>query len=126
MNTTILLVEDEPNDAFFFQHCVTRAGISNPVFVARDGREAIDYLLGAAPFADRENHPLPWLMVLDLKLPRATGFEVLEHVRRQPGLRNLIILVLTSSSSQADIERAYELGVNAYLVKPSDSRQLAD
>ena len=126
MQTLILLVEDEPNDAFFFQHCVKRAGIPNPVVVAHDGREALDYLEGADPFHDREKHPLPWLVMLDLKLPRITGFEVLERIRQLPALRKLIVVVLTSSSSQIDIERAYELGANAYLVKPSESAELAE
>jgi two-component system response regulator len=126
MQTLILLVEDEPNDAFFFQHCVKRAGIPNPVVVAHDGREALDYLEGVDRFHDREKHPLPWLVMLDLKLPRLTGFEVLERIRQQPALRRLIVVVLTSSSSQVDIERAYELGANAYLVKPSESAELAD
>jgi two-component system response regulator len=125
MTPTILLVEDEPNDAFFFEHSVKRAGLLTPVVVARDGREALDYLEGADPYRDREKHPLPWLVVLDLKLPRADGFEVLEQIRRNPKLRRLIVLVLTSSSSQVDIERAYDLGANAYLVKPSDSHELA-
>jgi len=118
-------VEDEPNDAFFFKHCVKRAGITNPVVVARDGREALDYLEGAEEYADRAKYPLPWLVVLDLKLPRATGFEVLQQIRQQPELRKLIVVVLTSSSSNSDIEKAYELGANAYLVKPSDTHELA-
>jgi CheY-like chemotaxis protein len=126
MSNMILLVEDEPNDAFFFEHCARKVGVSNPVLIVRDGREALDYLEGAHQFADREKYPLPWLVVLDLKLPRATGFEVLEQIRGQPGTRKLIVLVLTSSSSDADIQRAYDLGANAYLVKPSDPRQLAN
>jgi CheY-like chemotaxis protein len=125
MSKTILLVEDEPNDAFFFEHCARKVGVDNPVIIARDGREALDYLEGAHQFADREKYPLPWLVVLDLKLPRATGFEVLEHIRRGPMAQKLIVLVLTSSSSDSDIQRAYDLGANAYLVKPSDPRQLA-
>jgi CheY-like chemotaxis protein len=121
----ILLVEDEPNDAFFFEHCLKQAGIENGLRVARDGTEALEYLQGAGPFADRNSYPFPSLVVLDLKLPRATGFEVLEQIRREPELRRLIVVVLTSSSSDKDIARSYELGANAYLVKPSDSRRLA-
>jgi CheY-like chemotaxis protein len=125
MRYTILLVEDEPNDAFFFQHCVRKAGLSTPVLVARDGQEALDYLDRADNYVDDKEHPLPWLVVLDLKLPRATGFEVLEHIGRDPKLRGFVVVVLTSSSSDTDIERAYALGAKAYLVKPSDSRHLA-
>jgi len=120
----ILLVEDEPNDAFFFEHCLREAGIVNRLRVVRDGLAALDYLKGIGQFADRETHPLPCLVVLDLKLPRATGFEVLEQMRLEPGLRRMIVLVLTSSSSDRDIVKCYDLGANAYLVKPSDSRQL--
>ena len=123
---TILLVEDEPHDAFFFGHMMTKAGIANPLQVATDGRQALDYLEGAGQFADRAAFPLPGLVVLDLKLPRATGFEVLEQIRRQPELRQLIVVMLTSSASDDDIAKAYELGANAYLVKPSKIDQLEE
>jgi DNA-binding response OmpR family regulator len=125
VDNLILLVEDEPNDAFFFEYSLREAGIVNRLRVIRDGFEAIDYLKGVGKFADRETHPLPCLVVLDLKLPRATGFEVLEQMRLEPGLRRMIVLVLTSSSSDSDIVKSYDLGANAYLVKPSDSRELA-
>ncbi len=125
MSRTILLVEDEPNDAFFFEHSVKKAGISSSVLIAKDGREALDLLAAAETFADHERYPLPWLIVLDLKLPRATGFEVLEQIRQEPKLSKFIVVVLTSSSNHEDIARAYALGAKAYLVKPSDSRQLA-
>jgi CheY-like chemotaxis protein len=121
----ILLVEDEANDVFFFKHCLRRAGIDKPLLVAQDGLEALDYLRGSGQFADREKFPFPCLVVLDLKLPRATGFEVLEQMRCDPDLRRLIVVVLTSSASDQDIVKSYDLGANAYLVKPSDSRQLA-
>src|SRR5689334_22538009 len=106
-NDVILLVEDEPNDAFFFEHCLRQANIPNPLRVAKDGLEALDYLNGAGKFADRDKHPLPCLVVMDLKLPRATGFEVLAQMRREPRLRRLIVLVLTSSSSDHDIVKSY-------------------
>ena len=125
MDNLILLVEDEPNDAFFFEYSLREAGIVNRLRVIRDGFEAIDYLKGVGKFADRETHPLPCLVVLDLKLPRATGFEVLEQMRLEPGLRRMIVIVLTSSSSDRDIVKSYDLGANAFIVKPSDSQQLA-
>jgi CheY-like chemotaxis protein len=124
VDNLILLVEDEPNDAFFFEHSLREAGIVNRLQVIRDGSEAIEYLKGIGKFADRETHPLPSMVVLDLKLPRATGFEVLEQMRLEPGLRRMIVLVLTSSSNDQDIVKSYDLGANAYLVKPSDSREL--
>jgi len=124
VDNLILLVEDEPNDAFFFEHCLREAGIVNRLRVAKDGLEALDYLKGIGKFADRETHPLPCLVVLDLKLPRATGFEVLEQMRLEPVLRRMIVLVLTSSSSDRDIVKSYDLGANAYLVKPADWREL--
>lgn len=125
LDQAILLVEDEPNDAFFFEHSLKHAGVENLLRVVRDGVEALEYLQGAGKFADREKFPLPSLVLLDLKLPRATGFEVLEYMRDHPELRRLIVVVLTSSSSHRDIIKSYDLGANAYLVKPSDSRQLA-
>lgn len=123
---TILLVEDEPNDVIFFEHMIKKAAIANPLQITRDGVEALNYLKGTDKFADREIYPLPCLIILDLKLPRATGFEVLKYIREHPVLRRLIAVVLTSSASEEDIAKAYELGANAYLVKPSNSTQLAD
>jgi CheY-like chemotaxis protein len=114
----ILLVEDEPDSVFFFKHVAEKVGLTNPLRVAKDGRGALDYLEGAGECADRQKHPLPGLVILDLKLPRVTGFEVLEQIRQRPETRHLIVLILTSSASDADIAKAYGLGANAYLVKP--------
>jgi two-component system response regulator len=124
--TTVLLVEDDPNDAFFFENVWKKAGILNPLRVAKDGQEALDYLEGAGEFADRDKYPLPSLTILDLKLPRVMGIQVLKRIREQPALRKLIVIVLTSSVSDADISQVYELGANAYLVKPSEMDGLAD
>lgn len=115
---TLLLVEDEPNSVFFFEHAMQKNGMTHPLQVAGDGQEAIDYLAGTGKFSDREKFPVPGLVILDLKLPRATGFEVLQKIREQPRTRTLIVLMLTSSASQADVAKAYALGANAYLVKP--------
>jgi two-component system response regulator len=126
MNATpILLIEDGEDDVFFFQHAVKKAGIANPLQVAKDGQEALDYLAGTGKFADFEKYPPPTLIFLDLKLPRVMGFEVLRRIREQPEWRKLIVLVLTSSASDADMAKAYELGANAYLVKPPESGRLA-
>ena len=126
MTSTILLVEDEATDAFFFERAMKKAGVANPLRVATDGQQALDYLEGRGKFADRETYPLPCLIVLDLKMPGTTGFEVLERIRGQPDLRKLVVVVLTSSVSDDDIAKAYELGANAYLVKPPDSAELVN
>ena len=115
----ILLAEDDPNDVLLVQRALQRNHVANPLQVVRDGEEALAYLSGAGTFADRERHPLPVLMLMDLKMPRKSGLEVLEWVRRQPGLKRLPIIVLTSSNQSPDINRAYELGANSYLVKPA-------
>jgi CheY-like chemotaxis protein len=122
----ILLAEDDPNDVLLIQRAFQRNHVANPVQVVRDGEEALAYLSGQAPFADRERHPLPVLMLMDLKMPRKSGLEVLEWVRQQPGLKRLPIIVLTSSNQSPDINRAYELGANSYLVKPAGFDSLLD
>ena len=122
----ILLAEDDANDVLLIQRAFQRNLVSNPVQVVRDGNEAVAYLSGQAPFADRERHPLPVLMLMDLKMPRKSGLEVLEWVRQQPGLKRLPIIVLTSSNQSPDINRAYELGANSYLVKPAGFDSLLD
>ena len=122
----ILLAEDDANDVLLIQRAFLRNLVANPVQVVRDGDEAVAYLSGQAPFADRERHPLPVLMLMDLKMPRRSGLEVLEWVRQQPGLKRLPIIVLTSSNQTPDINRAYELGANSYLVKPAGFDSLLD
>ena len=126
MSKTILLVEDEENDVFFMKHAFKEVGILNPLHVAQDGKEAMDYLSGNGEYADRERFPLPYLTLLDLKLPQVMGLEVLKWMRAQPELRTLIVIILTSSGLGPDIERAYELGANAYLVKPSSPPELRE
>jgi len=126
LSQTILLVEDEENDVFFMKHAFREIGITNPLQVARDGREAMDYLSGNGEYADRRRFPLPCLMLLDLKLPQEMGFEVLKWLRDQPELKTLIVIILTSSRLGFDIDMAYHLGANAYLVKPSSPRELRE
>ena len=120
MKSTILLVEDESNDAFFLKSAFKKAGILNPVFVVAHGREALDYLQGKGAFGDRDRFPLPSLVLLDLKLPHVMGFDVLRSIRATPEIAATVVVVLTSSDSSADIAAAYDAGANAYLVKPSD------
>lgn len=113
------------NDVFFLQHAMRKVGLANPVQVATDGQQAIDYLKGAGKFADRETFPLPCLILLDLKLPYVMGLDVLKWIRQQPG-PPLVVIVLTASAEQADIAAAYRLGANAFLTKPSESGRLED
>ena len=115
----ILLAEDDPNDVLLLRRAFRGTGLPEPELVVSDGEEAIAYLEGSGGFADRERYPLPSLLLLDLKLPRRSGFEVLEWVRRRAGMSNLPVVVLTSSRQPADIDRAYELRANSYLVKPA-------
>ena len=117
---TILQVEDDPNDIFLLQHAMRRVGMTNPIQVAHDGREAIDYLQGAGKFADREKFPFPCLVLLDLKLPYVMGLDVLRWIRKQPWPA-LPVAMLTASAEDADIATAYSLGVNAFLTKPSEA-----
>lgn len=123
---TILLVEDDPTDVLMIRRALSKAGVKNPVHVASDGDAAVAYLSGAGIYADRTLHPLPLLALLDLKLPRRSGHEVLAWIRAEPVLRRLPIVVLTSSRESIDLARAYDLGVNSYLVKPVDSAALVD
>jgi CheY-like chemotaxis protein len=116
---TILYVEDEESDVILLQHVLGKTGIHNPLQTVKDGKEARDYLAGNPPFNERELHPLPGLVLLDLSLPYLSGFEVLEWIRRQPQLRRLPVVVFSSSSRPDDIDRAYDAGANAYVVKPS-------
>jgi CheY-like chemotaxis protein len=115
---TILIVEDDPNDILLLQRAFRKTKLPHPVQIVSDGEAAVAYLAGQGSYADREQYPLPFLMLLDLKLPRKSGFEVLTWLRQQPGLRRLPVIVLTSSNRNPDIDQAYDLGANSYLVKP--------
>lgn len=128
MNTqgAILLVEDDTNDVFLMQRACRKVELPNPLVVVGDGDEAVDYLSGAGRYADRAAHPLPVLVLLDLKLPRKSGLEVLDWLRRQPALKRLPVVVLTSSKEPGDVNRAYDLGANSYLVKPLGFDALLD
>ena len=124
MSDTILLVEDSPDDVFFLQRAFKRAEIKNPIQVAADGQQALDYLSGKGEFADRQKFPLPHLVLLDLKLPYVLGLDVLRWIRAQPKLQTTPVIILTSSSERSDLDRAYCLGANSFIVKPSDGERL--
>jgi len=122
---TILQVDDDPNDAILLRHAMKKKGIANPIQVASDGQQAIDYLKGAGKFADRAEFPLPSLVLLDLKLPYVMGLDVLRWIRQQPGMP-LVVVVLTASGEDVDVATAYRLGANAFLTKPSEASKLED
>ena len=123
---TVLIVEDSPTDVMLIRRAFDKANIGNPLRIVRDGDEAVQYLAGEGAFADRAAHPLPAVMLLDLKLPRRSGLEVLQWVRGQSPLRRLPVVVLTSSNQSQDVNRAYDLGANSYLVKPVEFDDLKD
>jgi len=126
MSKRVLIAEDDPTDIFLLQRAFAFAEVPAILHVVRDGQEAIDYLEGEASYADRQAHPLPDLLLLDLKMPKLNGFDVLAWLRRQPGLKRLLVTVLTSSDQPQDINRAYDLGANSYLLKPHSSHELSD
>ena len=114
---SILLVEDDSNDVVLMQRAFRKAKLANPLEVVTDGEAAIAYLDGIPPYDDRNRYPLPVLVLLDLKLPKKSGFEVLEWLRGQPIVGRTPVVVLTSSDETSDINRAYDLGANSYLLK---------
>ena len=114
----ILIVEDNPTDVLLIKRAIAKAGLTHPLAVMSDGDAAVAYLAGTGGYADRRAHPLPGLILLDLKLPRRSGLEVLQWLKQEPGLRRIPVVVLTSSAENRDIARAYDLGANSYLVKP--------
>ena len=120
---TILQVEDDPNDVFLLQHAMKKAGVANPIQIASDGQQAIDYLQGAGKFADRGKFPFPCLILLDLKLPYVMGLDVLKWIRKRPGPA-VAVVMLTASGEDADIATAYRLGANAFLTKPTEASKL--
>ena len=124
MSKSILLVEDEEHDVIFMQLALERAEVPNPLNVVRDGQEAVEYLKGNGGFANRRRHPLPGLIVMDLRLPRLPGLEVLKWIRSQRTLKTLPVLVCSASNQDSDVESAYALGANGYIIKPSSPTQL--
>lgn len=122
----ILVVEDDPNDVLLIQRAFKKANILNPLKTVGNGDEAVAYLGGEGKYADQEESPSPVLVLLDLKLPRRSGLEVLEWIRAQERLRRLPVVVLTSSRETSDINKAYDLGANSYLVKPVGFDSLLD
>lgn len=117
---TILLVEDNPDDVALTLRAFKKNHILNPIVVARDGVEALDYLFGTGAFQGRDTSMLPAIVLLDLKLPRLDGKEVLRRLRSDPRTRLLRVVVLTSSKEEHDVMQSYQLGANSYIRKPVD------
>ncbi|MGB6298133.1 MAG: response regulator [Rivularia sp. (in: cyanobacteria)] len=122
----ILLVEDDSNDILFIQRAFRRSKLEKPMQIVRDGDEAVAYLSGKGDYADRNLYPLPSMILLDLKLPRRSGLEVLEWLRQQPVIKRIPVVILTSSKENIDVDRAYDIGVNSYLLKPVNYNALND
>jgi len=122
----ILLAEDDPNDVLLLERAFAKAGFHKVLKIVRDGDQAIKYLSGQGIYADRQKFPAPFLLLLDLKMPGTDGFEVLQWLRREPNFKRLLVVVLTSSNLQADVDRAYDLGANSYLVKPVGFEEMAN
>ena len=114
----ILLVEDNPDDAELVQYAFGKAGIHNPLVIVTNGDAAVEYVGRTGAYADRKDDTPPELILLDLKLPRRSGFEVLSFIREHKPTRHTPVVVLTSSAQDEDIRRSYEIGANSYLVKP--------
>lgn len=115
---TILLVEDNPTDILLIKRALAKTRVANPVYVVEDGDAAVAYLAGHGAYSDRAQYPLPILIMLDLKLPKRSGLEVLAWLRAQESLRRIPVVMLTSSNGAGDVNAAYDEGVNSYLVKP--------
>ena len=123
-DSAILLVEDDEEDILLLRRAFRNAYIANPLIEVRDGQAAIQYLSGEGDYADRTRYPIPFLMLLDLRLPKLSGFEVIAWIREQPQLANLIVVVLTASDHVPDVTKARDLGANSYLVKPGNFEEL--
>lgn len=123
---SILLVEDNPHDVELALHAFKTNKIANHVQVARDGAEALDFLFREGEFASLVDEPLPDIVLLDLKLPKVDGLEVLRRMKEDPVVRFVPVVVLTSSQQESDMVRSYDLGVNSYIVKPVDFDQFTE
>jgi CheY-like chemotaxis protein len=119
----ILLVEDNPSDIGLTKRALVKSRVANELVVAEDGQEALDYLFGVGAYVERDVNQLPAVVLLDLKLPRVDGLEVLRHIRSEALTRRLPVVILTSSKEEQDLATSYDLGVNSYIRKPVDFEQ---
>ncbi len=121
-----LLVEDNPDHVLLLQRAFIKAKILNPLQVVRSGEEAIEYLSGVGRFVNRAEYPVPALVLLDLKMPGLDGFDVLRWIRQDAAMRSLRVVVLTTSDDMRDVNLAYQLGANSFLVKPADFERFVE
>jgi CheY-like chemotaxis protein len=119
LDMPMLVAEDNSNDVFLLKHALKKAGLANPVRFVADGEEVLEYLQGAGRYADRTEHPFPALVLMDIKMPRLDGLETLAMIRNNPSYQRLVVIMLTSSDREQDVNRAFDLGANSYLVKPA-------
>jgi len=122
----ILIGEDNDDDVVFLREAIRKAGIVNPTYRVRDGEALIQYLAGQGVYTDREPHPLPVLILLDLKMPRTNGFEALAWIRQQPIFRRIIVIILSGSFLPDEIIQANDLGANSFLAKPTELNHLIE
>ena len=125
-DSAILLVEDDEADILLLRRAFRNAHIANPLIEVRDGQAAIQYLSGEGDYAERTRYPIPFMVLLDLRLPKLSGFEVIAWMRDQPQLANLVVVVLTASDHVPDVTKARDLGANSYLVKPGNFEELVE
>lgn len=125
-NQVILLVEDNRDDEELTVRALARRGVANRIVVVRSGGEALDWIFRAGAHAGRDPDEEPSVILLDLKLPQVDGLEVLRRIRADPATRRIPVVALTSSREEPDIRRAYDLGVNSYVVKPVDFGEFAE
>jgi len=123
MTKVILLVEDNPDDEELTRVAFRESHIANELMVTRDGAEALDWIFGTGPFEGRDMEVMPSVILLDLKLPKVDGLEVLRRLRSEERTRRIPVVVLTSSKEQEDVVRSYDLGANSYVRKPVDFAQ---
>nr|MBD3621885.1 response regulator [Sunxiuqinia sp.] len=116
----ILIVEDNPHDAEMALRALKKNNLTNNVLVVHDGEEALDFVFARGAFANRQNSARPKIILLDLKLPKIDGLEVLKQIKSSPQNRVIPVIMLTSSKEESDLVKSYELGVNSYIVKPVD------
>jgi CheY-like chemotaxis protein len=123
-NLTVLIAEDNEDDAFLLQHAFRNLGLQNPIQIVTDGEQVIGYLRGNGEFADRQQFPFPSVLFLDIKMPKIDGFQVLEWIRDHPECHVMPTIIFSTSSDPGDVTRAYQCGANAYLVKPGTLPEL--
>jgi len=122
----LLVAEDSEFDLFLFKRALQRAGIACDAYFVSDGQEAMDYFRGLDQFADRQIYPLPDVLLLDINMPRLSGFDVLKWLKAQPSLSSTPVIIFSSSQDNRDVSRAYSLGANSYMSKVTEPQRLAE